>query len=313
MDVSKYIADFLVSKGFVNLPGLGSFSSTYTQARFTEDNKTLLPPGRIYSFDPTKITYDNQLALFIAGKENTPVSVAEKEVEEFVEGCHYVINKGKRLEIKGIGLLFKNDAEEIEFELDPNLLTENDFYGLPEIMVKPTGRTSRKSFNRAKLVMLVFILTGIVFGGFYATKVADYLKEKIFSPGIPDTSKPISNSNDSVLKDTVSVTDTSLPVHDSLTDETEIKEETPPPVEKITETPPREMYYVVAGCFRSEEGAKKTVTQLKGKGYEARIFGMSKQGLHMVCYNSYESKEEAKKFLSKITAETDPKAWLIKY
>lgn len=312
MDVSKYIAEFLLNKGQVKLPGLGSFVSTYQPARFLENNKTMVPPCRIYSFDPGKKEANNDLALFIAGKENAPVSVAEKEVEEYIEGCHYVINKGKRLEITGVGLLFHNEAGEIVFEQDPNLVTEGAFYGLPDLTVKSTGRVSKRAFSVSRIILIVFFAGILIIAWFYTGFITKQIREKFLSsPPALDSIRVKPDSQNIVKTDTLTT-----PALNSGKDSVKTMDE-PPKEEKVVAdesiTTEGDQYYIVAGCFRSEEGAKKTVKQLKEKGFNSRIFGKSKQGLNMVCYASFSDKQEAKKYLIKIMSETDAKAWLIKY
>lgn len=316
MDVSKYIAEFLIAKDHVLLPGLGSFISTYKPAQFDEQGKTLFPPKRIYSFDPGKKEGNDSLSRYIAGRENTPLSIAVKEVDEYVEGCHYVISKGKRLEIPGVGLLFPNESGVISFEQDIDLVKEGDFYGLPEVNIKTLGKIS--SYSAARIIMTIFIVAVLVLAGFYTQMIGRVFKEKFGSTAISpaDTSLVNMDTTRTAIIDTIAPEQEIQPTVDPKK-ETIIKdslagiEKHALPKENAVQQSPQ--YYIVAGCFRSAEGAAKTAQHLKSKGFNASVFGKSKQGLNMVCYDSFQHRADAKLYLKKILVETNPEAWLIKY
>jgi hypothetical protein len=313
MDVSIYIAEFLVNKGHVLLPGLGSFVSTYQSAQLLQDNKAIQPPRRIYSFDPEQKQNDNTLALFIAGKENIPVSVAEKEVEEFVEGCHYVLNKGKRLEIKSVGLLFLNETGKVVFELEENLVTEGEFYGLPVVKLKPASHISKKSLNFTWILIIIFIAIAAVFAIQYRSSLNQFFRHQFSSQA--DKRDSLDHNQDSLLQvkeDTFSAVPSEFQEDTISTSQGAVINEPPSEIQEPIK-PAGEQYYIVAGAFRSEEGAKKTVALLKEKGYNSRVFGKSKQGLNLVCYDSFALKAEAVKYLDKVRAEADTHAWLMKY
>ncbi|MCX6272491.1 MAG: SPOR domain-containing protein [Bacteroidetes bacterium] len=311
MEVTRYIAEFLLEKGHVLLPGLGTFESTYQPAQIDKQTNTLLPPAMIFTFNPSKKEGDTDLIRFMAGRENTAVTLAEKEMEEYVEGCHYVINKGKRLEIPGVGLLFKDADGNIVFEKDPNLVTSGDFFGLEQLPVKTLSKHS--SYKVTRIIMIFVILVVLVLGGFYANMIGRFVMQKFGPPPSQPSQLPVFH-NDSLQ---VQKKDTILPAQPL-----KVKNTTPLPIVKEMEKPIEKQavesaegqkYYIVAGCFRSDEGAAIFVNKLKGKGFDAKIFGKNKQGLNMVCYSSYNSRQEATENLHRIMNETDPKAWLIRY
>jgi len=53
------------------------------------------------------------------------------------------------------------------------------------------------------------------------------------------------------------------------------------------------IYHLIAGCFSKLNNAHRLVAVLKEKGYNASIIGENDQGLFMVTFQSYKTKNEA--------------------
>ena len=70
-------------------------------------------------------------------------------------------------------------------------------------------------------------------------------------------------------------------------------------------------YHVVAGCFSIEKNANKLHKKLVKMGYEANLSGLHK-GLHVVSYQSFSNRGEAKRMLSKVRDEHNSQAWVLK-
>ncbi|WP_439128230.1 SPOR domain-containing protein, partial [Polaribacter sp.] len=70
-------------------------------------------------------------------------------------------------------------------------------------------------------------------------------------------------------------------------------------------------FYVVAGAFQFPENAAKKVTQLKKKGFNAKIIGLNKWGLTQVCFDSFAEKNDAINSLNKIKRTVSNDAWLL--
>ncbi len=85
------------------------------------------------------------------------------------------------------------------------------------------------------------------------------------------------------------------------------------PDKEITKIINDKKYYIVAGSFKSLENAENLVAKLNTKGYQPELFGTTPKGLHMVSYESYDSKQDASSALRKIMREANPSAWIIKY
>lgn len=71
-------------------------------------------------------------------------------------------------------------------------------------------------------------------------------------------------------------------------------------------------FLIIAGCFGSEENAKKKMKELLEKGYPASIQGTTAHGLHRVVYGFYTDRQEALSALNRIRKD-DSQAWLDRY
>ena len=62
-------------------------------------------------------------------------------------------------------------------------------------------------------------------------------------------------------------------------------------------------YHLIAGCFLSINNAQRMVSSLIEQGHSSKIIGENKRGLHMVAYNSYASKVEARRAQKDLSSE----------
>ncbi len=58
--------------------------------------------------------------------------------------------------------------------------------------------------------------------------------------------------------------------------------------------------------------AEKYLDKLKADGFEASIQGQTPKGLHRVCFNGYESANEASKALSELFSNGKYNGWILK-
>jgi nucleoid DNA-binding protein/cell division septation protein DedD len=89
-----------------------------------------------------------------------------------------------------------------------------------------------------------------------------------------------------------------------------VYQQSPEPVtdKEVSESATIARYYIVAGCFNTEENAEALVMTLRGQGYKAEKFGKI-GNLFAVSYASFEDKEKAVTELRQIR-ETFPDAWM---
>ncbi len=91
--------------------------------------------------------------------------------------------------------------------------------------------------------------------------------------------------------------------------ETEIEEEAIPQKAPPAATAGAK-YFIVADCFKYIELAEKRVQALQSEGFSSVLAGQTKQGLHIVAYSGFATREQAEEELKKIKADKNPHAWL---
>ncbi len=71
-------------------------------------------------------------------------------------------------------------------------------------------------------------------------------------------------------------------------------------------------YHVIAGCFSSEDNAKKFVNEAKAKGFGALVLDKGKNGLFRVSAGLSPSQQEAEKLLKRVNNGLAKGAWIVK-
>ena len=81
-------------------------------------------------------------------------------------------------------------------------------------------------------------------------------------------------------------------------------------VKSVSESTTNKGFYIIGGCFRSQENAEKYVAELKAKQYEAEIIGKNKAGLFMVSVFKSSSSVQTADALTNIKSEVNENAWI---
>ena len=66
-------------------------------------------------------------------------------------------------------------------------------------------------------------------------------------------------------------------------------------IEEITNVVNAAKYHLVVGCFSNINNAQRLVSKLNDQGHSSKIIGQNNLGLHMVAFDSYASKSDAKR------------------
>ena len=128
--LSTYIYKLILENDTVIVPGFGAFISEYQPAMIDFETAELKPPSKRISFSP-KIRYnDGLLTGYISENEGISDSNALELIEKECDKILYLLDKGTRVNMEGIGSFLYNENQEIEFEpaIEGNLLL--DSFGL---------------------------------------------------------------------------------------------------------------------------------------------------------------------------------------
>ena len=62
-------------------------------------------------------------------------------------------------------------------------------------------------------------------------------------------------------------------------------------------------YHLVVGCFSNINNALRLVSRLNDQGHSSKIIGQNERGLHIVSFDSYASKSDARRDQKSLSAE----------
>ncbi|MDD4225460.1 MAG: HU family DNA-binding protein [Mariniphaga sp.] len=130
MNLGKYIKSLLLEHETAIFPGLGAFISTYHPAQMDEEHGIILPPAKEVKFNSRIKTDDGLLMQQISVTEDVSNAEAKRIINQELQKILYQLDKGEQVILRGLGILYQDENQEIIFELQEkdNLLT--DAFGL---------------------------------------------------------------------------------------------------------------------------------------------------------------------------------------
>ena len=128
MAFSEYIKDQLLFKGRITLPGLGTLELVKESARIK--GKKIIPPGTWIVFNPGLSKDDGKLAQSLASAEEIDIEEARQKVLELIDAVVFKLNKGEAFIFEGLGKLFRDNENTIQFEKDDSFIVDFDTFGL---------------------------------------------------------------------------------------------------------------------------------------------------------------------------------------
>ncbi|WP_299213096.1 SPOR domain-containing protein [uncultured Aquimarina sp.] len=337
-NTAKYISELLYRYECVILPGFGAFLTKRQPAMIQESTHAFFPPQKLISFNSQLQNNDGLLANYMASAENISYTDAVAKIQRYVLSLNNKMAVGQRVELGGIGSFFTSVEDTLQFEpsQDTNYLTEafglNSFISpsivreeektAPKVVMAQVTREAYKEEVQAieettpiaftperrrerpyiKYAAAAAILVGVV--GFIGldqfNKQVDLENDRISV----NAEKEIENR---IQEATFEIASPLPAINLNIIKAEEASSENSNPITVNTAG----KYHVVAGAYRIKANANKKVLKLKTKGFDARLIGVNKYGLHQVVYNSYENRLEALKALQNIKKQQDRRAWLL--
>ncbi|WP_421804540.1 SPOR domain-containing protein [Flagellimonas sp.] len=311
MRIDTHIEKLLFDYNCVVVPGFGAFLAHGTSAAIDRTTNTLVPPSKIISFNAQLSKNDGLLVSHIAKEKQLGYEELLKEVENVAQDWKERLAQGERIELFGIGTLWHNSEQRIQFQPEEkvNFLTAS--FGLSAFTATPIQREVIKEEVEELEERIPFIIT------------PEKREQSSFRPWLKYAA---------VILLAVSLGATSYKTYGDLQEkevaaQQDAQQEVSRLIQEATffESAPLELpainikvtkkqlgkHHVIAGAFREEANAEKRVDQLKAKGYNAFYLGTNTYGLHQVAYDSFEDPKEALVFLRKVKAEDSRDAWLL--
>jgi hypothetical protein len=307
MQLSQYISTLLYRYECIIVPGLGAFLTHKVSAEIDTQAQVFSPPKKRLSFNEQLQSNDGVLANYIATSEKVSYENALSKIAKQVAEIQQSLKKNETVSLKYVGDLSRSKTGALEFEPSYHLNYMTAAFGLsqfvsPEVkrdlplkVVGAKGKettlilASRKSRTNAliKYAAAAVILLGL--GGFMASNA--YMQY--------------------IEKENIAAQEKVRVALDNQIQEATFLVNTPLPAITIDIEKPSGNYHIVAGAFRVKANSERKLRQLKRLGFNARLIGQNRFGLHQVVFESYPERRAAERALYNIRRTQDPTAWLL--
>lgn len=333
MELTRYIKELLYQHECVTVPGFGAFLTHQKNVVVNRYTGEFTPPLRELSFNRLIQNNDGILANYIARHENSSYANALLAIEQQVERwqkqllTHAVV-------LPGIGELTINAEDKLRFipygklNFDPNATGLQAFTRspvnermkvaavVPPIPPKSTPKSSNPMQNDNKEPLaftpetqekksgmryaIIGVLAISVLGASYYFGNQYLANERLKSTELAQ--KRITKNVQEASFDLGAIASLELEVPaviESATNETDIS---------ITSG---QFYSVIAGSFRDQGNAERTLENLKAEGFDAAFAEQSPDGFYRVAYGRFSSKGEAYSLLKFVKNTHNDQAWYL--
>ena len=113
MKLDKYIYILLTENDTVIVPGFGAFLSSYKPAEINNETQEIIPPSKTISFNQNIRNNDGMLVGMVAEKEQISHFDALKSIEKERDNLIYLLDKGEKVNLENIGILFTDEARTV--------------------------------------------------------------------------------------------------------------------------------------------------------------------------------------------------------
>ncbi len=307
MQLETYISDLLYRYECVIIPEFGAFLTQRESARIDESTNAFYPPKKVLSFNEQIQKNDGLLVHYIADVEKIPFENALRKIQKRIKSLKSYLIQGETLTFDNIGDIRLSEDGKIQFEPSYHLNYLTDSFGLshfvsPEVtrealkeeveaveeavplFITPEKRKERPYLRYAAIALIALTIGSLGVSKYYIDQIESHnelAQEQAY--------EQLENK----IQEATFVIDNPLPAITLNVDKQVGK------------------YHIVAGAFRVEANSYKKVSQLRKLGYNARIIGVNRYGLHEVVYESYENRLESLQALRKIRRDHNRTAWLL--
>lgn len=310
MKIELYIAQLLYRYQCVTVPGFGAFLTEIQSAKLNESTNSFSPPKKKIAFNANLKNNDGLLANHIALAEKTSYEYAVSAIQYEVFTWKKTLEENELFSIKNVGDLHLNADKNIVFTPydQTNYLTssfglapfvsplvkraifEKEVETIEEkatITMVPETKTANPYLKYAAIFVLGLGLAGSVGYPMYQNQIA----------------------SETILVETA----VQKQVQNKIQQATFFIESPVPAVTlSVKSTIEAKMpYHIMAGVYREEKNADKTLRILNRLGYDAKRIAPNRNGYFPVLYGSYATFSEAEKAKKEINEKHNPEAWIL--
>ena len=331
--IDRYISELLFDHDCVILPGFGGFLTNYSGARIHPIKHSFHPPARSIVFNANLRTNDGLLIDHIARAKKISYNEASALVKDHSTSCLHELEAGNTIHFKHIGSCHLGKEKNLIFDPDTSSNYLADAFGLPsfvspairretvrqrlekQLTPRPVAPEARKKRNLRPAIgwaagiaipvaaALLMYFYNPAFVKDLNTSYSSFVPSIKFSAGEPARTPGIFN------KDAEFVDFRVIP-EKVVADVTEA-EQLPEAIPEAIPVKTLKKYQIVVGAFSIEANAKKYVSALRSREYNATIIGLSSTGLFRVSISGMDAKNDALRMLAQVRREENPSAWLL--
>ena len=153
--LAPYIRALLRNHDRAFIPGFGGFVKERVPARIDRTRNLFLPPTCTLSFNQRLGKEDGLLAERVMKAEGSDFESAKEKVRETAEKWQKSLAGSGRVELEGIGILFRDEEGMTHFEPDPEPELEPYAFGLSSFFVEPVRKIKpisggREQYNKER-------------------------------------------------------------------------------------------------------------------------------------------------------------------
>lgn len=330
MNIEKHLKTLLTDQDCVIVPGFGGFIANYIPAGINPVTHVFTPPSRQIVFNARLQNNDGILANYLVRTLNISYSEAVQMIAAQSSEWLTMINKGNKINLEGVGLIFADEENNLQFQPATGTNFLQDAFGLSGFTSQPvirpgllekseiSGRQATTTYRRRipsslKWAAIILPFAALSFWGAFNTDSVNHMYENVtsFFPAVSN------NTPEASIKTThykpIPDKATAIPEEDRLIKEEKGIQPTETPIEESIEskTVVKNSFFIITGAFSIEENALKMVEMLKSKGFNAEMAGRNANGLYRVSIESHSDKLVALGRTETLRQDGFPGAWLL--
>ncbi|MCD6201032.1 MAG: SPOR domain-containing protein [Bacteroidales bacterium] len=153
MELDIFIKDLLFLHDCVIVPDFGGFVANYRPAYINYDLNSFSPPGKDISFNRSLTNNDGLLIGHISEKTDMSYVDARNWVSTRVKEWKRKLEKGKKIEVKDIGVFQLGKDKNLLFEPLNTVNFLVDAYGLPDFQMAPLEELRKAKAGTGKITI----------------------------------------------------------------------------------------------------------------------------------------------------------------
>jgi nucleoid DNA-binding protein len=302
MQISQYISELLFRYDCVVVPGFGAFLSERVSAKIDKSSGEFFPPCKRISFNTQLKSNDGLLANHISSVEEITYENAISKIKKQVDYAIKSLENSETIEFPNIGSLTNSKKGKITFEPTNKNNFLKDSFGLSAFISPTVTRENKKLSNKPTIALKTKKQNTYTFRKYAAIGIillglSGIIAGNIYSNSIDKHNTLVQQEVESIIenriqKATFSVSTDLNPININI-------------LKKVGD------FHIVAGAFRIKKNSERKLRELKRLGFDARLIGQNRYGLHQVVFESYNTRKDAENALMKIKKTQDKTAWLL--